>query len=402
MVSRQQVTLARRSRFGCQPVWVLYLAAAMLCLGGRNSPAGDGGQPRRPDSPSPQPSSGTDRDPGTTRSGVAHGARVGGEAGEAAAACRAWEDAERISIETPELAAAVRKKAYVTGVAAQSLLDKKTGFRDPGFGLDIVDWIMEPGSDAAYRDRLEPELIYRTDGPFHLYHGDRPKRSIEGPQICTRAGELQPVIVRGKDFVAVRQQFTYRTAAPGKKAGSRWTQLLVFPAGKRYFFAMDRIDAVNASEAMFLRLDMPGHVRHVRGDSFSEIYLSYRGRIPAKEFLADFPPDARFDYRRERDPLPERFIRGYRLRDPATRKDGPWLLGMTLEPSVVSEAWCHQRGYVCMIEEFGGRPIRPGQSFRAAFLVGYFDNLEEAQRVYDRCKGHTGLEASADGWRLLP
>jgi alpha-L-fucosidase len=118
--------------------------------------------------------------------------------------------------------------------------------------------------------------------------------------------------------------------------------------------------AANSSEAMFLRIDMPGHIRHNKGDTFSEIYLSYRGRIPASEFLTDFPPDARFDYRRDRDPVPERFIRGYRLRDPATGKEGPWLIGMTLEPSVVWEAWCHQRGYVCMIEEFGGRPIRPG------------------------------------------
>ena len=30
-----------------------------------------------------------------------------------------------------------------------------------------------------------------------------------------------------------------------------------------------------------------------------------------------------------------------------------------LQPKVVSEAWCHQRGYVCMIEEFGGRPVKP-------------------------------------------
>jgi hypothetical protein len=310
------------------------------------------------------------------------------------------EDAQFIRIETPELKASICKKGYVSGVASQSFLDKKTGFRDPGFGLDIVDWIMEPGSDAAYRDRLDPELVYRTEGDFHRYHGSRLKRSLEGPQICTRAGQLQPSIVRGKDFVAVRQQFTYRTAAPGKKAGSVWTQLLVFPVGKRYFISMDKIEAVNSSEAMFLRVDMPGHVRHTQGDTFSEIYLSYRGRIPAAKFLTDFPPDAQFDYRRDRDPVPERLIRGYRLRDPATGKDGPWLLGMTLEPSVVSEAWCHQRGYVCMIEEFGGRPIRPGQSFSAAFLVGYFDTLEQANRAYDANKGHTALEVTADGWKL--
>ena len=184
------------------------------------------------------------------------------------------EDAKFVHIETPELAAAICKKDYVTGISRQSFLDKKTGFRDPGFGLDIVDWIMEPGSDTAYRDRLTPELIYRNDGEFHLYHGSRPKRSLEGPQICTQAKALQPSIIRGKDFTAIRQQFTYRTAAPGKKPGSVWTQTIVFPPGKRYFLSMDKINSVNSSEAMFLRLDMPGHVRHTKGDTFSEIYLT--------------------------------------------------------------------------------------------------------------------------------
>jgi len=326
-----------------------------------------------------------------------------GKVSTAADAPRAFqvsEDAQFVRIETPELAAAICKTGYVTGVSRQSFLDKKTGFRDPGFGLDIVDWIMEPGSDTAYRDRLDPELIYRNDGDYRLYHGSRNKRGLEGPQICTKAGALQPSIVRGKDFVAIRQQFTYRTAAPGKTTGSMWTQQLVFPSGKRYFISMDKIDAVNSSEAMFLRVDMPGHVRHTKGDTFSEIYLSYRGRIPAAKFLTEFPPDAQFDYRRDRDPVPDRFIRGYRLRDPATGKDGPWLLGMTLEPSVVWEAWCHQRGYVCMIEEFGGRPVRAGQSFSAAFLVGYFDTLEDANCAYDAHKGHTALQVTSDGWKL--
>lgn len=332
--------------------------------------------------------------------GRAMAAAVPGEA-DTSRPYQVSEDAQFVRIETPQLAAAVCKKGYVSGVARQSFLDKKTGFRDPGFGLDIVDWIMEPGSDAQYRDWLDRELVYRNEGQHQLFHGSRVKRSIEGPQICTQAKQLEPAIIRGKDFVGIRQQFSYRTAAPGKKTGSVWTQLLVFPPGKRYFLSMDKIDAVNASEAMFLRIDMPGHVRHTKGDTFSEIYLSYRGHIPAAEFLVDFPPDARFDYRRDRDPVPDRFFRGYRLRDPATGKDGPWLIGMTLDPSVVWEAWCHQRGYVCMIEEFGGRPIRPGQSFSAAFLVGYFDSLEEANRVYDAHKGHTALEASEEGWRLV-
>ncbi len=308
------------------------------------------------------------------------------------------ETDEQIKIVTPQLEAVVRKKGYVTGVAARSLLDKKTGFRDAGFGLDIVDRIMEPGSDRAYRDRLDPELIYRFG---NAYHGKQPKRSIEGPQICTQARQLTPVVIRGKDFVAVKQQFKYKTAAPGAKAGSLWTQLLVFPVGKRYFLSMDRIDAVNRSDAMFLRIDMPGHIRHTRGDTFSQVYLSYHGTIPASEFSENFAPDDRFNYRRDRDETPERFIRAYRLRDPSSGKEGPYLAGMTLEPSVVHEAWCHQRGYVCMIEEFGGRPIAPGESFQAAFVVGYFDSIEEMQQVYDRYRGHTGLQVTAEGWKLV-
>jgi hypothetical protein len=322
-----------------------------------------------------------------------------GASAQAAVPYHVTETDEEIRIQTPQLEAAVRKKGYVSGVARQSFLDKKTHFRDPGFGLDIVDFIMEPGSDAAYRDRASADRIaYQFN---NMVHGKRAKRLIEGPQICTQARQLHPEVIRGKDFVAVKQRFPYSQAAPGKKAGSVWSQVLVFPVGKRYFLSMDRIDSVNASDAMFLRIDMPGHLRHNHGDTFTRVYLSYHGVIPASEFFEDFPPDVKFNYRRDTNPLPERFIRAYELRDPETGKTGPWLAGMTLAPSVVHEAWCHQRGYVCMIEEFGGRPIQPGESFRAAFVVGYFDSVDEMNRVYDEYRGHTGLEASADGWRLL-
>lgn len=311
---------------------------------------------------------------------------------------RVTENETEIRIDTPQLEAAIRKKGYVSGIYRNTFLDKKTGFRDVGFGLDIADWIMEPGSDEAYRDRLDKELIYRFNNP---YHGKQAKRSIEGPQICTRAKELQPKVIEGKDFIAIKQQFQYRTAAPRKKKGSVWTQLIVFPAGKRYFVSMDRIDSVNDSDAMFLRLDMPGHIRHNKGDSFSEIYLSYHGKIPSSDFTEDFAPDEKFNYRRDRNKLPERFIRAYHIRDPKTGKQGPWLAGMTLEPDAVHEAWCHQRGYVCMIHEFGGKPIKAGESFSAAFIVGYFDSIDEMHKVYDAHKGHTGLSVSSDGWKLL-
>jgi hypothetical protein len=306
------------------------------------------------------------------------------------------ENERRIKIESSALEASIRKEQYVSGVEAQSFLDKKTGFRDQGYGLDIVDWLMEPGSDEAYRNQLGGDLPYLFN---NSYHGKRAKRSIEGPQICTKAGKLSPKVIEGKDFVAVKQDYTYHLSAPGKKTGSQWEQTLIFPAGKRYFLSCDKITTVNSSDALFLRIDMPGHIKHKEGDTFREVYLSYRGRIPAKEFLRDFPPDEKLLYTRGVKP-PRRFIRAYHLRDPKTGKDGPWLAGMTLDPAVVSEAWCHQRGYVCMIEEFGGRPIKAGQSFSAAFIVGFFDSIEEMEHLYDRHAGHNYLEATASSWKL--
>jgi hypothetical protein len=315
------------------------------------------------------------------------------------------EDETSIKISTPQIEAVIRKKSSpglttyaVTGVAATSFLDKKTGFREVGFGLDIVDWLMEPGSDEKYRDKLDKELLY----PFNnAYHGKIAKRSIEGPQICTRVKALAPKVIRGKDFVAVTMEYRYSLAAPGKKAGSLWQQTLVFPEGKRYFLSSDKITTVNGSDGLFLRIDMPGHIRHKQGDTFSEVYLSYHGKVASSEFLQDFAPDEKFIYHRGQTALPKRFIRAYHLRDPKSEQAGPWLAGMTLQPEVVSEAWCHQRGYVCLIEEIGGKPIKPGESFGAAFVVGFFDSPDEMQKVYDQHAGHTSMEVSKDGWKLV-
>ena len=126
-------------------------------------------------------------------------------------------------------------------------------------------------------------------------------------------------------------------------------------------------------------------------------------RIPSSEFFTPFPPDRKFGYRRDTHKTPAHFIRAYRLRDRKTGKDGPWLAGLTLEPSVVYEAWCSQRpgGIIIMIEEIHGRPVKAGRSFSAAHVVGYFDSIEEMHRVNDRYRGHTRLTAGANGWRLL-
>lgn len=305
------------------------------------------------------------------------------------------EDGDKIVITTPQLEATFKKKGYVSGVS--SLVDRKTGLRDLGFGLDIVDWIMEPGSDEADRDRLPKEMIYTFN---NAYHGKTPKRSIEGPQICTQAKQLDLTVLKGDDFTAVTTKHNYTTAAPGKKTGSLWEQAVVFPKGKRWFVSRDRITTVNDSDSLFLRIDLPGHVKHKNGDTFSEVYLSYYGQIPSKDFTDNFAPDEKFLYTRGKTKLPERMIRAYRIRDPKTGQPDPWLAGMTLEPKVVTEAWCHQRGYICMIEEFGGQPIKAGQSFSAAFIVGFFDSIEEMNQVYDAHKGKNELYVDAKGWRL--
>jgi uncharacterized membrane protein YbhN (UPF0104 family) len=306
-------------------------------------------------------------------------------------------DDQRIKLVGPRLEASIRKVGYVSGVEGKSLLDKATGSRDLGYGLDIADWIMEPGSDETYRDQLPGDLPYTFN---NLVHGKRAKRSIEGPQICTKAGKLSPTLISGTDFVAVKQDFTYRLAAPGKVAGSRWEQTLVFPKDQRYFLSSDKVTVANDGDAPFLRIDMPGHIIHQKGDTFSEVYLSYLGKIPAAEFLQDFAPDEKFLYVRKDGETPRRFIRAYHLRDPKTGQAGPWLAGMTLDPASVSEAWCHQRGYVCLIEEIGGRPIKAGQTFGAAFVVGYFDSIEEMERTYDQYLGHDALIVDEEGWKL--
>src|SRR5262249_49659004 len=155
---------------------------------------------------------------------------------------------------------------------------------------------------------------------------------------------------------------------------------------------------------MFLRNDTPGCIRHEKGDTFSEVYPSDFGianglRIASREFFTPFPPDQKFGYRRDTHRTPEHFIRAYHLRDPKTGKDGPRLAGLTLDPSVVYEAWCSQRpgGIIVMIEQIHGRPVKAGESFSAAHVVGYFVTIDEMHKVYDRSKGHTGLAADLTG-----
>jgi hypothetical protein len=345
--------------------------------------------------------------------------------GKRAPSMRVTEDDRAITIDTDKLQAVIPKKnpkQWMTGIEKGSFLDKTTGFREAGDGLMVVDWLMEAGSDDAWSDKvIAPDGHgvgrYRwhaneTDPTARSYalmaHGSsHRKRVVEGPQLCHRMKPVQPEIIRGKDFVAVKTTYQYEYAAPGRTAGSKWTQLIVFPVGGRYFVLMDKIDSANDSDEMFLRNDTPGCVRHDKGDTFSEMYLSYLSgpkgvRIPSSEFFTPFPPDLKFGYRRDTHKTPDHFIRAYHLRDKKTGVEGPWLAGLTLEPSVVYEAWCSQRpgGIIVMIEEIHGKRVKAGESFSAAHIVGYFDNTDEMHKVYERYKGHTKLSADPSGWRL--
>ncbi len=339
---------------------------------------------------------------------------------------RVTEDERAIKIDTDQIEAVIPKKNpkhWMTGIEKQTFLDKATGFREVGDGLMVVDWLMEPGSDEAYGDQVKApdghgvgRYTWHTNETdparieyAKMAHGtSHRKRMVEGPQLCHRMKAVQPQVIRGKDFVAVKTTYQFEYAAPGRKAGSRWTQLVVFPKGERYFLLMDKIDSVNDCKEMFLRNDTPGCIRHDKGDTFSEIYLSYLSgptgvRIPSSEFFSPFPPDLKYGYRRDTHKTPDHFIRAYRLRDKQTGKDGPWLAGITLAPDVVYEAWCSQRpgGIIVMIEEIHGKPVKAGESFSAAHIVGYFDNIEQMHKTNDRYKGHTGIVAEESGWRLV-
>lgn len=306
--------------------------------------------------------------------------------GQTESPIKVQETEDHVLIETGALQAKINKKGYVSGIAAGSFLDKKTGARDPGFGLHIMDFLLGPGwKDDAYT--REPK-----------YHGNLPKHYIEGPQICTQARKLAPEVIRGKDFVAVRLKFRFSEGHNGYKAGSLWEQVLVFRPGQRWFLSSERITSANDVDNLIYRIDMPGHVRHKDLDSFEHIYLSYAGKIPAKEFTKPFPPDGKFLYQRKEGEKLDRMIRAYHLK--VDGKPGPWLAGLTLDPGATVEAWCHERGYVCFIQELHGKKVRAGESFGAAYIVGYFDDIAEMEAVYDRHKGATRIVIEGENYRL--
>ncbi|HUV65246.1 MAG TPA: hypothetical protein VMW24_15225 [Sedimentisphaerales bacterium] len=292
---------------------------------------------------------------------------------------------DRILIVTDCLKAEVWPTGYVTGIKAGTFVDRRTNARDNSFGLDIIDFLMGPGAEGG--------LPYEFGNKVH---GNIAKHYVELPQICTSAGQIDARIISGTDFVAVRQSWKWTEAAPGYQPGSAWEQTIIFPRGHRYFFSSDRVQSINKVENLFLRTDLPCHIKHKKGDTFEEIYLSYAGRIPADAFTEDFAPNERYLYQRAVSPIPTRMIRAYKIRGQGM----PWLAGMTLDPQIVSEAWCHQRGYVCFIQEIGGLPVEVGDSFTACYIIGYFNSVADMEFEYDRHRGFTSLAVTEQYWLL--
>src|SRR6516162_5675349 len=99
----------------------------------------------------------------------------------------AYPAGSRIQVETGHYRASIATAGYVTGIAGGSFVDTRTGAHDLGFGLSIVDFLLEP-ADAK---RAIPAGQY-TFGPEDKVHGNIPKRYVEGPQICTQARRLTP------------------------------------------------------------------------------------------------------------------------------------------------------------------------------------------------------------------
>src|SRR5262249_21787812 len=186
------------------------------------------------------------------------------EAPPASGTLEVKEADDHVRIDTDAIQARVRKKGYVSGIAQGSFLDKRTGARDLGFGLHIMDFLLAPGwrDDGYSRDPLlHGREKKKGAAPGKPGYFDLSKHYVEGPQICTQARELKPEIVRGKDFVAVTLRYTFHKPGKGYRAGSTWEQVMVFQPGVRYVLSSETVTSVNEVKDLFYRIDMPGHLR---------------------------------------------------------------------------------------------------------------------------------------------
>jgi len=127
--------------------------------------------------------------------------------------------------------------------------------------------------------------------------------------------------------VVIKQQFQYRHGRAGQKGGIDVEQNIVLQSGKRFFISSDRMMWVNSSETMFFPAGYAGHIKHNKGDTFSEIYLSYREENGRKNCSVGILRGILRLMRVQiiganKNKVPERLFRAYHLRDPKTGRMG--------------------------------------------------------------------------------
>ena len=159
-----------------------------------------------------------------------------------------------LKIETDSYEAYITPKGnHRKGVLGGTFLDKRTGARDLGFGLNVTDYpCVSPRSQEWEQDTNLTPMVF---GTRRLFIG------VEGPQLCYAPNaKIEFEVFKEKTFVVIHQWFTFTKgtwANSGKDVskasvhfypdkndydspGSRWDEWLLFPSKKRYFFAFNK------------------------------------------------------------------------------------------------------------------------------------------------------------------
>ena len=264
------------------------------------------------------------------------------------------------------------RHARATSAASRPARSSTTrpGARDLGFGLSIMDFLLEPAArptpipDGQYRLRRpgprRPAQALRR-GPANLHAGEGAAAEVIHGEASSRSD-----CVAG--FTSPSRDRATRPARPGSRrsSSSRACATSSPPSGS---------PASTTSTTCSTASTCPATSSTRTATRFEQVYLSYLDKpIPAAAFKDDFAPDEKYLYQRERRKRPA--ADDPRLSGEAGRQAGAVAGGHDARPGGdVSEAWCHQRGYVCFIQELHGRPVKAGETFGAAYLVGWFDDI---------------------------
>ena len=247
-----------------------------------------------------------------------------------------------------------------------------------GFGLHIMDFLMAPGwrDDGYERD---PKV-----------HGNLPKHYVEGPQICTQAKELPVEIIRGEGLrrgaaplhVHTSPARATRPARPGSRRSSSSPACATCspPSGSPASTTWTTCSTASTCPATSSTTRQRRHLRAGLPQ------LPRQAASPPAAFTEDFGPDEKFLYQRKDGQVPERMIRAYQVK--LDGKPGPVAGRHDARPG----GGRPRRGATSaatsrFIEELHRRHVKAGETFGAAYVVGWFDDVPQMQQTYDRYKG---------------